>query len=336
MTAGKAANPTKVLVLGGTRFLGRAVVDEALQAGCQVTLFNRGVTNPDLFPAVEKLRGDRTADLSALRGRRWNAVIDVAAYEPSVAARSVEALRNAADRYVFVSTLSVYADHSTTEAQLEDAPVLELAGPDDPGSIYGAKKALCEAEVLGSFGDRATVARPGLIVGPHDPTDRFACWPRRMAEGGRVLAPGKPDDPLQFIDVRDLAGWLVAAAASGSASAPAEPTAGFSGIFNVTGLPIRFVDFLSRCAAPGVDAELVWIASDRLLGAGLDPWMGVPLWITGSGWEAANAVDVSRAVAAGLRHRPISQTIEGALAFPGGSGSLPLAPDLEEDLLRRL
>ena len=115
-----------------------------------------------------------------------------------------------------------------------------------------------------------------------------------------MLAPGEPDDPLQFIDVRDLAGWLVAAAASGSAaasgpaSAQAEPTAGFSGIFNVTGLPIRFVDFLSHCAAPGVDAELVWIASDRLLGAGLDPWMGVPLWITGSGWEAANAVDVSR------------------------------------------
>jgi 2'-hydroxyisoflavone reductase len=327
VTAGKTSptDPTKVLVLGGTRFLGRAVVDEALQAGCQVTLFNRGITKPDLFPTVEKLRGDRTSDLSALSGRRWNAVIDVAAYEPSVAARSVEVLRHAVDRYVFVSTLSVYADHSTTDAQLEDSPVLDLTGQDDAGSIYGAKKALCEAEVVGSFGDRATVARAGLIVGPHDPTDRFVCWPRRMAEGGRVLAPGDPEDPLQFVDVRDLARWLVAAA-----------TTEFSGIFNVTGLPIRFVDFLAGCAAPGVDAELVWIASDRLLGAGLDPWMGVPLWIAGSGWEAANAVDVSRAVAVGLRNRPITETIEGALTFPGGSGALPLAPRLEADLLGRL
>lgn len=321
--------PMDVLVLGGTRFLGRAVVDEALSAGCQVTLFNRGVTNPDLFPAVEKLRGDRAADLSALSGRRWNAVIDVAAYEPSVAARSVAArsvgvLASAVDRYVFVSTLSVYADHATTDAQLEGAPVLRLETGDDPGTIYGAKKALCEAEVIAAFGDRATVARAGLIVGPHDPTHRFDYWPRRMREGGRVLSPGDPDDPLQFIDVRDLARWLVDAAA-----------ADFSGIHNVTGLPIRFVDLLGSCVVPGVDVELVWVASERLIEAGLDPWMGVPLWIGASGWEAANAVDVSRAAGTGLRVRPLAETIEGALAFPGASGSLLLAAQLEKDLLRR-
>ena len=313
-----------VLVLGGTRFLGRAVVDEALSAGCEVTLFNRGITNPDLFPEIEKLRGDRSADLSALRGRRWDAVIDVAGYEPSVVTRSTEALRDAVDRYVFVSTVSVYADHATSEAQLEGAPLLDIADALDPGTLYGARKALCEAEVTSAFGGRATIARPGLIVGPHDPTNRFACWPRRMRVGGSVLAPGNPDDPLQFIDVRDLAQWLVSAA-----------TIGHPGIFNVTGKPIPFVDFLGSCAVPGVDAELVWVASDRLAEAGLDPWMGVPLWIGASGWEAANAVDISRAVGSGLRFRPVGETIVGALAFPGAEESMPLPAELESDLLRR-
>ncbi len=317
---------SSILVLGGTRFVGRAVVSEALGAGCEVTLFNRGLTNPELFPTVEKIRGDRQGDLSALGGRHWDAVIDVAAYEPSVASRAVEALRSSVDRYVFVSTLSVYADHSTTEAQLEGAPVLEIGSGDDAGTLYGAKKALCEREVIGALGERATVARAGLIVGPHDPTDRFACWPRRMAAGGRVLAPGGPGDRLQFIDVRDLARWLVAAAKS---------TAGFPGIFNVTGRTVTFGDFLNCCAVPGAGAELVWIPSERLLQAGLDPWMGVSLWIGASGWEAANAVDVSRALAAGLCYRPLEETIEGAVAFPGGAGSPPLPEELEAELLSR-
>ena len=315
-----------LLVLGGTRFLGRAVVDEALSAGCEVTLFNRGVTNPDLFPNIEKLRGDRSADVSALRGRRWDAVIDVAAYEPSVVTRSAEVLRDSVDTYVFVSTLSVYADHATTEAQLEGAPLLQFDEAedeaDDPGSLYGARKALCEAEVLSAFAGRATIARPGLIVGPYDPTNRFACWPRRMRVGGSVLAPGDPDCPLQFIDVRDLAEWLVSAAIGGH-----------PGIFNLTGRQVAFVDFLRSCAVPGVDAELVWVPSDRLVEAGLDPWMGVPLWIAGSGWEAANAVDISCALDSGLRFRPIEETIEGALAFPGAEESMPLPAELEDDLL---
>ncbi len=317
--------PFDILVLGGTRFVGRAVVVEALRAGCRVTLFNRGVTNPDLFPKVEKLRGDRSTDLSALRGRDWDAVIDVAAYEPSVVDRSVEVLRDSVDRYVFVSTLSVYADHATTESQLEGARVLDLDAGDDAGTLYGARKALCEGVLLDGLAERATVARAGLIVGPYDPTDRFACWPRRMAKGGRVLAPGDPGDPLQFIDVRDLARWLVAAA-----------TAGFSGIFNVTGRPVAFVDFLNDCAVPGVDAELVWVPSARLLEAGLDPWMGIQLWIGASGWEAANTVDVSRALGSGLRYRPIAETIEGALAFPGAAGSLPVPEEIERELLRLL
>jgi 2'-hydroxyisoflavone reductase len=317
-------DPKQILVLGGTRFLGRAIAESALSSGHEVTLFNRGLTNPDLFADAEKLRGDRTADLSALNGRHWDAVIDVACYEPSVVQRSIEALRDAVARYVFVSTLSVYADHSTTEAQREDAPVLALGSSDDPGVLYGARKAACETEVLSAFSGRATIARAGLIVGPHDPTNRFVCWPRRVAVGGRILAPGDPKDPLQFIDVRDLARWLVMAA---STEVP--------GVFNVTGRPIEFGAFLDHCSVSGVGAEITWVSSEHLLEAGLDPWMGVSLWVGAKGWEAANAVDVARAIATGIRYRPIAQSIEGALEFPSADDSMPLDPALERDLLQR-
>jgi 2'-hydroxyisoflavone reductase len=314
----------QILVLGGTRFVGRAVAEFALKAGHQVTLFNRGLTNPDLFPEAEKLRGDRTGDMSELSGRKWDSVIDVAAYEPSVVTRSIEALRGAVEKYVFVSTLSVYADHSTTDAQREDAPLLSLGKSEDPGILYGARKATCEREVLKAFGGNAIIARSGLIVGPHDPTNRFACWPRRMAEGGQILAPGDPKDPLQFIDVRDLARWLVKAA-----------TTEMSGIFNVTGRPIEFAAFLDHCSMSGSGAEITWVPTQRLLEADLDPWMGVPLWIGAKGWEAANAVDVARAIASGIQYRPIAQTIEGALEFPSEDDSMPLESSLEKELLDR-
>jgi 2'-hydroxyisoflavone reductase len=195
----------RLLVLGGTRFVGRSIVDAALRhGGDDMTLFNRGSTNPDLFPNAEKIRGDRTADLSALAGREWDAVVDVAAYFPQVVWRSVETLRESVRRYVFVSSISVYADQSTPP--VEGAAVAELEDPEDASEeSYGARKAASEKVVEAAFGDRATVVRPGLIVGPHDSTDRFSYWPKRIAKGGRVLAPGSPSDPLQFIDVRDLA-----------------------------------------------------------------------------------------------------------------------------------
>jgi 2'-hydroxyisoflavone reductase len=316
------AESKQILVLGGTRFVGRAVAESALKTGHKVTLFNRGVTNPDLFPAAEKIRGDRTGDMSELSGRQWDSVIDVAAYEPSVAARSVDALNGSVGKYVFVSTLSVYADHSTTDAQREQAPVLALDASDDPGILYGARKAGCEACVVNAFDGHAAIARAGLIVGPHDPTNRFVCWPRRIAKGGRILAPGDPKDPLQFIDVRDLARWLVMAA-----------TTDVSGVFNVTGRPIEFGAFLDHCSMSGVGAEITWVRSEDLLQAGLDPWMGVPLWIGAEGWEAANAVDVTRAIASGIQYRPIAQTIEGALEFPPEDDSMPLEPSLEKDIL---
>ena len=317
--------PPHILVLGGTSFLGRAVVVEALAAGHRITLFNRGITNPGLFPGVERRVGDRASDVSALAHGRWDAVIDVAAYHPDAVRRSTDVLADRVDHYVFVSTLSVYADHRTTESQAEDARLSDLDTAGDPGERYGAHKAAGERTVTRTFAGRATIARAGLIVGPHDRTDRFVYWPRRLAEGGRILAPGQPDDPLQFIDVRDLAGWLVRAA-----------TTGLRGTFNATGPQTSFGRLLEEGLVPGVDTDITWIASHRLLEAGVAPWMGVPLWIAAPGWDAANAVDTSRATESGLSFRPLADTIAGALAHPGDSGPSTFSRARERDLLTRL
>jgi 2'-hydroxyisoflavone reductase len=330
-SAPTGAASLRILVLGGTAFVGRATVEAALGAGHHVTLFNRGLTNPDLFPEAEHLRGDRSSDLAALTtpGRAWDAVIDVATYHPGEVARSTVALADRVGRYVFVSTLSVYASHATTAAQLEDGGAVlggDLTPDTDPGPAYGTRKARAEAVVLDAFGDRAVVARSGLLAGPHDPTGRFVYWPQRLAAGGRVLAPGRPDDPVQVLDVRDLADWLVLAACS-----PAT-----AGVYNVAGRSGTMGELLATCRVPGAGAELVWIPTDRLLAAGVEPWMGVPLWIAAPGWEAANTVDISRATAAGLRHRPLAETVAGALAHATTPDRQALPAEAEQDLLARL
>jgi 2'-hydroxyisoflavone reductase len=321
----------RILILGGTRFLGRAITEAALGRGDIVTLFNRGKSSPGLYPGVETVIGDRTDGLSALDGREWDAVIDVACYDPAVARLAAEALADRAGRYVLVSTVSVYASQGTTQAQLEDAPVGQLReGMAFPES-YGPNKALCEQVVRDVYGDRALVGRPGLIVGPLDPTDRFAYWPRRIARGGRVLAPGDPADRVQFIDVRDLAAWFADACHAGT-----------GGVYNLTGTPLPFGRMLDLCkAAVHSDAELRWIPSERLAAAGVDPGMGIPLWIAEPGCEAINDVDSSRAVAAGLACRPVTDTIRDTLAWdaarggpaPGAEG-MPAAE--EARLLREL
>lgn len=292
----------RLLVLGGTRFVGRAVVQAALDQGHEVTTFNRGMTNPDLFAGqVERLHGDRASDLSALRGRDWDAVVDVAAYHPSVVQSSLEVV--AAPRYLFVSSVSVYADQSVPP--VEGAAVYQLEGPDDtsPGS-YGARKAACEDLVRKSLGAGATIVRPGLIVGPYDPTDRFNYWLRRLAAGGTVLAPGGPNDPVQFIDVRDLAQFIVRLIGQG-----------LSGTYNATGPTMTFGSFLAVCQrALRSDAQLVWVPTADLLAAGVSPWMGVPLWIGDAGWKGANRVNIDRALEAGLTTRGLQDTIEAVMA----------------------
>lgn len=314
----------RALVLGGTKFLGRALVDALLEQGHEPTLFNRGLTNADLFPEVEKLHGDRGGDLSALDGREWDALLDVAAYFPDEVRRSVEALRGRIDRYVVVSSVSVYADQSIPP--VEGAAVAELASGDETDSsseTYGARKAACERIVEDVFVDAALVIRPGLIVGPHDPTGRFTYWPHRIGRGGHVLGPGSPDDPVQFVDVRDLAAWIVRATADGR-----------GGVFNATGESMRFGDLLEECQrATGSDARVTWVPSETLLEAGVEEWMGVPLWIVSPGWEAANRVVVEKAIAAGLTFRPLAETILGALHEAEPVDGVGLTPERERDLL---
>jgi 2'-hydroxyisoflavone reductase len=320
----------RILVLGGTRFVGRAIVETALGRGDTVTMFNRGKSGPDLYPGVETVIGDRTADLSPLDGREFDAVIDVACYDPAAARLSAESFRDRTGRYVFVSTVSVYASQGTTEAQLEDAPFAQLK-PDsaDFAENYGANKALCEQVVREVYGDRALIGRPGLISGPHDPTDRFPYWPRRIARGGRVLVPGDATDMKQVIDARDVAAFLLDGLHRDRC-----------GVFNLTGNPRPFGIFLDLCrTATYSDADLVWIPSERLVAAGVSPDMGIPLWIGEAGYEAFNDVDSSHAVGAGLSCRSLTETIRDTLAWDVGRGGPEregFDPAEEERLLAEL
>jgi 2'-hydroxyisoflavone reductase len=320
----------RILVLGGTRFAGRAIVEAALGRGDTVTLFNRGITNRGLFPGVETVIGDRTEDLLPLGRREFDAVVDVACYHPATARVSAEALAGRVGRYVFVSTVSVYASQATTEAQREDAPLAELK-PDvaDRLENYGANKALCEAVIREAYGERALIGRPGLISGPHDPTDRFPYWPRRIARGGRVLAPGDAGDLTQVIDVRDLAAFLLDGIHRGR-----------GGVYNLTGAARPFGILLDLCrTATYSDAELTWVPTDRLVAAGVDPGAGIPLWVGEPGYEAFNDVDSSRALGAGLSCRSLTETIRDTLAWDlgrGGPEKEGLDPDEEARLLAEL
>jgi 2'-hydroxyisoflavone reductase len=317
----------KLLILGGTKFLGRAVAEAALARGHEGTLFNRGRTNPNLFPEAEKIRGDREQDLGALRGRRWDAVIDTATFLPRVVRLSVDALRESVDRYVYVSSISVYADLSS--APVEGAAVAELTDPSSESiEDYGALKAVCEQIVTEAFGDRALVVRPGLIVGPHDPTDRFTYWPRRVAAGGRVLAPAPRDAPVQFIDARDLGAWIVHATEQS-----------LRGTYNATGEPTTFERLLDACTrVAGSDAEIVWVPSERLVEAGVGEWVELPLWIAAPEFAAMQQADVSKAVADGLTFRPLEETIRDTLAWDAGrdeprAEDVGLSPERERELL---
>jgi 2'-hydroxyisoflavone reductase len=314
----------KVLVLGGTQFLGRAIVDALLAAGHEPTLFNRGRTNPELFPHVEKLHGDRSQDISVLEGREWDAVVDVAAYLPDDVRRSVEALHGRVERYAFVSSISVYADMSNPPDESAAVHVLGPGAEDaESDEIYGGRKAAGERIVEEAFGDLTLVVRPGLIVGPHDPTGRFTYWPHRVARGGETLAPGSPDDPVQFIDVRDLAAWIVHAS-----------EAGIGGTFNATGEPMRFGDLLEECVrVTGSDASFKWTGSDRLLAEEVGPWMELPLWLPIPRYAGMQRAPVERARAAGLMYRPLADTIEATLSQAEPVDGVGLTPERERELL---
>jgi 2'-hydroxyisoflavone reductase len=317
----------RLLLLGGTKFLGRHAVDAALAAGHEVTTFTRGRTNPGLFPEVEHLRGDRDGDLEALRGRAWDGAIDTSGYVPRIVRQSAELLRDAVERYVFVSSISAYGDFSVPIDEATPVAELDDPGTEDVAEHYGALKAACEGVVEEIYGDRSARVRAGLIVGPFDPTDRFTYWPRRIAAGGRVLAPGVPEAPVQFVDARDLAAWLVQLALEGP-----------GGLYNATGPaePLTFAELLERSRATlGSNATVVWTDAQRVLDAGVAPWTELPLWLPDPDYAGMSRADISRAVDAGLRFRPLEQTVADTLAWdrtvPGDRPTL--APEKEREIL---
>jgi 2'-hydroxyisoflavone reductase len=318
-----------LLILGGTRFLGRYLVEAAQEDGHRVTLFNRGLSGPDLFPEVETIKGNREGYLSALRGRRWDAVIDTCGYVPRVVRASAGLLADAVDHYTFVSSISVYSDVIGAGAD-ESAPVEELEDPtveEVTGETYGGLKALCERAAEEEMPGRVLSVRPGLISGPHDPTDRFTYWPRRVADGGEVLAPDRPELQVQFIDVRDLAAWMVRMSAEQQ-----------TGTYNATGpdYELRMGKLLEECeAVSDGEAQIIWVSEEFLEESGVEPFTEMPLWVPRE-YAGMQAVDCGRAIAAGLTFRPVSQTVRDVLEWDSTRVEADLAAGLKPEREREL
>jgi 2'-hydroxyisoflavone reductase len=295
-----------LLILGGTAFLGRHLVKIALERGDTITLFNRRRTNPKLFPQVETIQGDRTLSLDALADRQWDVAIDTSGYHPKYVRASAQLLAPNIGRYLFISTISVYSDLTTPHPD-EIAPVARLDDHDHAevsNETYGPLKTHCEDVVQEIYGPRSLIIRPGLIVGPHDPTDRFTYWVARAQRGGEILAPEGPNVPVQYIDVRDLAAWTLDAAA-----------AGLEGIYNATGpaTPTTIGQLLETCRqVSGVESTLTWASPEFLAAHKVAPFIEMPLWVPS---EVAGllTVDCRRAIAAGLSFRPIEETVRATL-----------------------
>ncbi len=323
----------RILIIGGSRFVGLHLTEAARERGHSVTHFNRGLSAPAGIPGVEEIRGDReqAADLALLAGRRWDAVIDTPGYVPEAVAASANALAGAAGTYCFISTLSVYRSLAET-GQDEDAPLADVppAGTPYAGELYGALKAGCEAEVQRVYGERALIIRPGYIVGPHDPTDRFTYWPVRVREAGEVLAPGNPREPIQVIDARDLAAWTIQLLEEG-----------VHGVFNATGpaRPLTWHEFLATAdVVAGNGARLTWADEAFLLAEHLEQSGELPLWAP-SEIAGLHTFSIQRALDAGLQLRPLAETIADTLSWYASRANGPLRAGLsaprEQELLAR-
>ncbi len=306
LSAGTKPGKT-LLILGGTRFLGPEIVEAARASGWKITLFNRGKTNPGMFPDLEKLQGDRLNDLKSLEGRTFDAVVDTSGYFPREVRDTATLLgKQGAKHYVFVSSISVYKDLSKPGVD-ETAPVAVLKDPTVEKvteETYGGLKALCETAAEAAMPGRVTNVRPGLIVGPNDGTDRFTYWPVRVARGGEVLAPNRPEDPVELIDVRDLGAWIVKML----------DTKTF-GVFNALTPPIKVGDMLAACkAASGGDATLTWVDAAFLKAQKVEEWSDLPVWTSPQGEDAGGGlVSNARAVAKGLTFRPLKTTAKDTL-----------------------
>jgi 2'-hydroxyisoflavone reductase len=324
----------RILILGGLSFVGRHLVERGLERGHEITTFTRGQRNTDKYPQVEKLIGDRDGNLSALEGGRWDVAIDTSGYVPRVVRDSARLLSDKVEHYTFVSSISAYADFKTAGAN-EDAPLGTMEDnsvEEITGETYGPLKVLCEQAVEEEIPGRTLIVRPGLIVGQYDPTDRFTYWPYRVAKGGEVLGADKPEDPIQIIDGRDLADWMIRMAEART-----------TGVFNATGpdytLTIGRVLNESK-AVSGSDATFTWVPWDFLEKNNVQPWQDLPAWVPDVPEnQGFSRTDCSRAFAAGLTFRPLADTIRDTLdwasTFPADHEWVAgLSSEREQEVLR--
>lgn len=315
-------NGKRLLVLGGTRFLGPAIVDNALAQGWEVTLYNRGITNPGLYPDLDKRVGDRdTGDYSALDQGEWDVVVDTSCYVPQHARAAATALKDKVGHYVLISTISVYEalnGGAATDGVVSEASPLSTMDNDLAESFmtigsafeggmqhYGPLKALCEQAVEAVMPGRTTSLRPGVIAGPDDPSDRFTYWVVRVAAGGEVLAPGDPAADFQFTDVKDLGRWSLELGAAGK-----------GGVFNAIGFPgkVTLQEFLHGCklATGQTRAKFTWADEAFLLEHEVTPFMELPFWLPA---DANYRVANKRGIEAGMTFRPVTDTIQEVLAW---------------------
>jgi 2'-hydroxyisoflavone reductase len=323
----------KLLILGGTIFLGRHIVQEALKRGYEVTLFNRGKNNPNLFPECETIIGERDSDLSALKHRNWDAVIDTCGYVPRIVEKSAKTLADNVEHYTFISTVSVYQDFKKIGIT-EEYPVAKLADETTEkvdNETYGGLKALCEQKAIEYFPNRNLIIRPGLIVGPFDPTDRFTYWVMRFHKGGSVLVPSQPDFPVQFIDGRDLAEFALNNVEKKT-----------NGIFNAVGpeTTTTFREMISEIQTI-CKKKCKFIKADEkfLLDNKVTPFLNLPLWLPQTeefiGLEQING---EKAIQAGMKFRSMREIIEDILAWRTTKPEpmkVGLSPEREEELIRK-
>jgi 2'-hydroxyisoflavone reductase len=310
----KSKKKLKILILGGTAFLGPALVNVARSRGHEITLFNRGKTNKDLYPDLVKLRGDRDGDLTALETGTWDVCLDTSGYIPHMVKASTELLKGRVDQYIFISSISVYADFkekglnekSAVGVITDEEIATALTMKDITGLNYGPLKALCEQAASAAFGNKACNIRPGLIVGPRDRSDRFTYWPVRIAKGGEVMVPDKPEIPTQVIDVRDLAEFIVACCEKD-----------INGVFNATSPPeeLTMGELFDTCkSVSGSDATFTWVDPAFLEENEIAAWSDMPVWVPLDGDDAGHPyVNIDRALKEGLTFRPISETVRGTL-----------------------
>ena len=316
-SVGKAVKPLRILILGGTGFTGPFQVRYALSRGHKVTVFNRGKTHPGELPKeAEQLLGDRNGQLDALKGRKWDVVVDIPTTLPVWVRDAAQILQGNVDRYVFISTISVYSDNSKPGMD-ESGPLAKYEGADamketretllaSKFGLYGPLKVLSEREAEKWFPGKALIIRPGLIVGPGDESDRFTYWPVRIDRGGEILAPGAPTDPVQFIDARDLAEWTIRMVEQGT-----------TGVFNATGPKSKLtmgemLDGIKK--ATKAESRFTWADADFLAAQKVRPWSDMPVWVPPRGGEAGFAeISIKKALDKGLTFRSIPDTTRATL-----------------------